>query len=68
MRGPDDAGQHGLTCSEGSFSLSTTGVFVVIVIFLRLDVAVRVFLLMDDTTHPRLFLCLSGKFERDLES
>jgi hypothetical protein len=42
--------------------------FVVIVIFLRLDVAVRVFILMDDTTHARRFLGLSGKFERDLES
>jgi len=42
--------------------------FVIIVIFLRLDVAVRVFVLMDDTAHARRFLCLSGKFERDLES
>jgi hypothetical protein len=42
--------------------------FIVVVIFLRLDVAVWVFVLMDDTAHARRFLCLNGKFERDLES
>jgi hypothetical protein len=59
-----------LTCREGPFSLSAAGmlvvvVVVVVVVFLRLDVAVRVF--MDDTAHAGRFLCLGGKFERDLE-
>jgi hypothetical protein len=65
VRRPDDARQHGLTCSQRPLPLSTPRI---VVFVLRLDVAVQVFVFMDDAAHAHRFLGWGGELEGDLES
>lgn len=68
MRGPDDARQHGLPSRQGPFPVCAARLFVVIV--LRFDVAVEVFVLVDRAADASGFLSLSLDWEpeRDLKS